>query len=276
MTETLPLSLTEDAPPIKRRQPLADLAHRCGYGDSRAHCLRRRGFGCDSGRGRDRGRWWNCRRRCFSRSEVRSQRLVLLGEAFDVGGQSLDLGPVIVDLGRVGACVRSAFRFRRGIGVRELVLSRLEFVVELDTSSDGGIPLVQCEVALAGEEVGEIWIRSPQVMTGYWRMPEEAAKVVAADGWFKSGDAGYLDDDGYPYICDRVKDMIVSGGENVYPAEVENVLIKHGAIADFAVIGVLRRKPSGKIVKKGLREPYRAGKDRWFFDAGRSAPAGTT
>jgi len=183
---------------------------------------------------------------------------------------------VIVDLGRVGACVRSAFRFRRGIGVRELVLSRLEFVVELDTSSDGGIPLVQCEVALAGEEVGEIWIRSPQVMTGYWRMPEEAAKVVAADGWFMSGDAGYLDDDGYPYICDRVKDMIVSGGENVYPAEVENVLIKHGAIADFAVIGVLRRKPSGKIVKKGLREPYRAGKDRWFFDAGRSAPAGTT
>ena len=131
-------------------------------------------------------------------------------------------------------------------------------------------------MALAGEEVGEIWIRSPQVMTGYWRMPEEAAKVVAADGWFMSGDAGYLDDDGYPYIRDRVKDMIVSGGENVYPAEVENVLIKHGAIADFAVIGVLRRKPSGKIVKKGLREPYRAGKDRWFFDAGRSAPAGTT
>ena len=76
-------------------------------------------------------------------------------------------------------------------------------------------------------EVGEIWIRSPQVMKGYWHMPEETAKAVTADGWFKSGDAGYLDEDGYLFIHDRVKDMIVSGGENVYPAEVENVLMKH-------------------------------------------------
>ncbi len=87
-------------------------------------------------------------------------------------------------------------------------------------------------------EVGEIWIRGPQVMKGYWNMPEATADAVDADGWFRSGDAGYLDADGYVYIHDRVKDMIVSGGENVYPAEVENVLMAHPGVADVAVIGV--------------------------------------
>jgi long-chain acyl-CoA synthetase len=91
-------------------------------------------------------------------------------------------------------------------------------------------------------EVGEIWIRSPQVMKGYWKMPEETAKCVTDDGWFKTGDAGYVDADGYVYIHDRVKDMIVSGGENVYPAEVENALMAHPAIADVAVIGVPHEK----------------------------------
>ena len=158
--------------------------------------------------------------------------------------------------------------------------------------------------------VGEIWIRSPQVMKGYWRMPEETAKSITPEGWFRSGDAGYLDADGYLYIHDRVKDMIVSGGENVYPAEVENVLMSHPAIADVAVIGVphekwgetpkavvvrkpgvetseqeiidfarerlakfkcptsvdwveaLPRNPSGKILKKDLREPYWVGRER--------------
>ena len=59
--------------------------------------------------------------------------------------------------------------------------------------------------------------RSPQIMKGYWNMPEETAKTIIADGWFRTGDAGYLDADGYLYIHDRVKDMIVSGGENIYP-----------------------------------------------------------
>ncbi len=90
-------------------------------------------------------------------------------------------------------------------------------------------------------EVGEIWIRSPQVMKGYWKQPEETAKAIS-DGWFKTGDAGYVDADGYVYIHDRVKDMIVSGGENVYPAEVENVLMGHPAVADAAVIGVPHEK----------------------------------
>ncbi len=92
---------------------------------------------------------------------------------------------------------------------------------------------LECEVG----QVGEIWISGPQIMLGYWNMPEETAASIT-DGWFHSGDAGYLDADGYLYIHDRVKDMIVSGGENVYPAEVENVLMGHPGIADVAVIGV--------------------------------------
>jgi long-chain acyl-CoA synthetase len=79
-------------------------------------------------------------------------------------------------------------------------------------------------------------------MKGYWNLPAETEKAITADGWFKSGDAGYLDDDGYLYIHDRVKDMIVSGGENVYPAEVENVLMGHPAVADCAIIGVPHEK----------------------------------
>src|SRR5258705_238474 len=87
-------------------------------------------------------------------------------------------------------------------------------------------------------EVGEIWVRSPQNMLGYWNLPDETARSFADDGWFRTGDAGFLDADGYVYIHDRVKDMIVSGGENIYPAEVENCLMSHPDIADVAVIGV--------------------------------------
>jgi long-chain acyl-CoA synthetase len=90
--------------------------------------------------------------------------------------------------------------------------------------------------------VGEIWVRSPQVMKGYWNNDAATAEAIDDDGWFRSGDAGYLDADGYLYIHDRVKDMIVSGGENVYPAEVENVLMGHPAVADVAVIGVPHEK----------------------------------
>ena len=92
-------------------------------------------------------------------------------------------------------------------------------------------------LAEAGE-VGEIQIRSKGVMKGYWNRPDATHEAIDAEGWFRSGDAGYFDDDGYLYIHDRVKDMIVSGGENVYPAEVENALFSHFAVADAAVIGV--------------------------------------
>jgi long-chain acyl-CoA synthetase len=86
--------------------------------------------------------------------------------------------------------------------------------------------------------VGEVWTRSPYNMSGYWRNPEDTAAVIDSEGWLKTGDAGYFDEDGYLYLHDRIKDMIVSGGENVYPAEVENVLLSHPAIVDAAVIGV--------------------------------------
>ena len=149
-----------------------------------------------------------------------------------------------------------------------------------------------------------------QNMLGYWNNPDATAKTFTPDGWLKSGDAGYLDDEGYIYLFDRVKDMIVSGGENIYPAEVENVLMTHEDVGDVAVIGVpdemwgeavkavvvarrrdlphcggpdrvrpravgrlqaaqvrrlrrgLPRNPSGKLLKRQLREPYWAGVER--------------
>ncbi|MDG4663564.1 long-chain-fatty-acid--CoA ligase [Mycobacterium sp. 236(2023)] len=156
--------------------------------------------------------------------------------------------------------------------------------------------------------VGEVWTRSDQNMLGYWNNPDATAETLTDDGWLKTGDAGYVDAEGYLYLHDRLKDMIVSGGENVYPAEVENVLMTHPAVADVAVIGVpddrwgeavkaivvagspvtesdligfardrlggfklpksvdfvdaLPRNPSGKILKRALRETYWTGKDR--------------
>jgi acyl-CoA synthetase (AMP-forming)/AMP-acid ligase II len=86
-------------------------------------------------------------------------------------------------------------------------------------------------------EVGEVVIRSPVVMKGYWNKPDATAASIR-DGWMRTNDAAYMDEDGYVFIYDRVTDMIVTGGENVYPAEVENALFGHPAIADAAVIGV--------------------------------------
>lgn len=156
--------------------------------------------------------------------------------------------------------------------------------------------------------IGEILIRSPTTMIGYWNRPEATAEVLV-DGWMRTGDAGYLDEDGYLFVQDRLKDMIISGGENVYPAEVESVLYSHPDIAEVAVIGIpderwgeavtaivvpagesvdeqellrwarqrlaaykvpkrvllrneLPRNPSGKILRRVLREPFWAGTDR--------------
>jgi acyl-CoA synthetase (AMP-forming)/AMP-acid ligase II len=181
-----------------------------------------------------------------------------------------------------------------------------------------GKPLAGVEVAiLDGEgkplpvgEVGEIATRSLANMKGYWNLPEASRRTMTDDGWLRTGDAGYLDEDGYVYVHDRVKDMIISGAENIYPAEVESAIFGHPAIAEVAVIGVpddkwgeavkavvvlkdgadvspdeiiafartriagfkaprtidfidaLPRNPSGKILKRELREPYWAGKDR--------------
>jgi fatty-acyl-CoA synthase len=74
-------------------------------------------------------------------------------------------------------------------------------------------------------------------MKGYWNRPEATAAAIDSEGWFHTGDLGYLDEDGFLYIVDRVKDMVITGGENVYPAEVESVLYQHPAVAEIAVIG---------------------------------------
>jgi acyl-CoA synthetase (AMP-forming)/AMP-acid ligase II len=91
---------------------------------------------------------------------------------------------------------------------------------------------------LPAGEAGEIWVRSNQNMTGYLNRPEATADTITADDWVRTGDIGRLDSEGYVYIKDRLKDMVITGGENVYGPEVESVLIKHPAIADAAIIGV--------------------------------------
>jgi len=100
-------------------------------------------------------------------------------------------------------------------------------VVDQDTLTDNG-----------PGEIGEVWLRAPNVMAGYFERPGETADALTPDGWLRTGDGGYLDDDGYLFLTDRVKDMIVSGGENVYPIEVEEALSHHPAVAEVAVIGV--------------------------------------
>lgn len=158
-------------------------------------------------------------------------------------------------------------------------------------------------------EVGEITIASGFVMKGYWNRPDATAEAIR-NGYFYTGDAGYFDEDGFLYIHDRIKDMIVSGAENVYPAEVENAIFGHPDVADVAVIGVpdekwgeavkaivvpkpetsptaesiiewakeriagyktpksvdfadvLPRNPSGKVLRRQLRDPYWEGHDR--------------
>ncbi len=180
-----------------------------------------------------------------------------------------------------------------------------------------GRPVLGTQVRIVDESdqpvpngtIGEVAIRGPQVMRGYWNRPDANAESLKG-GWMHTGDAGILDDEGYLYIQDRVKDMIVSGGENVYPREVEDALFDHPAVADAAVIGIpserwgeevkavivlkegqsataeeilehcrgklggykqprsvdfideLPRNPSGKVLKKDLREPYWEGHDR--------------
>ena len=108
-----------------------------------------------------------------------------------------------------------------------------------------GKPLPSIELKIVDQDgrsqpsgsTGEIAVRGPVVMKGYWNRPEETATVIR-DGWYMTGDAGFFDEEGYLFIHDRIKDMIVSGGENVYPTEVENTVLKHPAVAEAAVIGV--------------------------------------
>ncbi|MES2894405.1 MAG: fatty acid--CoA ligase [Pseudomonadota bacterium] len=109
-----------------------------------------------------------------------------------------------------------------------------------------GLPMPGVELKIVDEAgaslpvhtVGEVAVRSISNMAGYWGLPEATASTVGADGWLRTGDAGYLDEDGYLFIHDRVKDMIISGAENIYPAEVESAVYGHPDVLEVAVIGV--------------------------------------
>ncbi|HEY2754928.1 MAG TPA: AMP-binding protein, partial [Pseudolabrys sp.] len=97
-------------------------------------------------------------------------------------------------------------------------------------------------------EAGEICAKGPQVMAGYWNRPDETAKVMTADGYFRTGDVGVMDANGYTKIVDRKKDMILVSGFNVYPNEIEEVIASHPGVLECAVIGVVDDK-SGEAVK---------------------------
>jgi long-chain acyl-CoA synthetase len=119
-----------------------------------------------------------------------------------------------------------------------------------------GLPLPSTQIRLIDDdekplpigERGEIAIKGPQVMKGYWNRPDETAKVMTNDGWFKSGDIGFMDADGFTKIVDRKKDMILVSGFNVYPNEIEDVLALHPKVLESAAIGVSDDK-SGEVVK---------------------------
>ena len=167
--------------------------------------------------------------------------------------------PIPEDL--LAACIETfGCDFIQAYGLTEttgaaVLLGPEEHVVGNPRLAACGLPTFGTDIRILSEngtecapgEVGEIAMRGQIVMKGYWNRPE-ATKDAIRDGWFYSGDAGYLDEDGFLYIHDRVKDMIVSGGENIYPAEVESVLFGHEAIADVAVIGVPDEK-WGETVK---------------------------
>ena len=125
------------------------------------------------------------------------------------------------------------------------MLAKADHRAGSDKLKSAGQPTAITELRIVDEEgadcpvgeSGEIVVRGPHTMIGYWNKPEETAKALQ-DGWVFTGDAGYLDDDGYLFIVDRVKDMVVTGGENVFTTEVENAIMSHDAVQDVAVIGI--------------------------------------
>ena len=138
--------------------------------------------------------------------------------------------------------------FVEGYGLTEtaplaLVLRTDEVSVKVGAAGHAVLPLSDVRLVDTGNnpvapgERGEICVRGPQVMAGYWHNREATDAVIDAGGWFHTGDIGQADQDGYVYVVDRLKDMVITGGENVYPAEVEAVLYHHPAIAEVAVLG---------------------------------------
>ncbi|HEU0190571.1 MAG TPA: long-chain fatty acid--CoA ligase [Mycobacterium sp.] len=138
--------------------------------------------------------------------------------------------------------------FAQGYGLTEtaplaLILRTDEVPVKVGAAGHQVLPLSDVRLVdpdnhpVPAGEHGEICVRGPQVMAGYWQNPDATAAVIDDEGWFHTGDIGRADDEGYVWVIDRVKDMVISGGENVYPAEVEDVLYGHPAVAEVAVLG---------------------------------------
>ncbi len=138
--------------------------------------------------------------------------------------------------------------------------------IEIAIVDDHGMPV-------ATNVVGEIIIKSPSLMDGYWNLPEATEQTIK-NGWLYSGDAGYLDEDGYLYIFDRVKDMIVSGGENIYPVEVENALFGHPKVKEIAVIGVPSEKWGEAVKAVVVPEPGSGLTDKELLEFARTRIAG--
>ena len=138
---------------------------------------------------------------------------------------------------------------QQGYGLTEAAptVSFLAAEYALSKIGSSGRPPLFTEIKLVGFDGtvitepgvnGEIHTRGPNVMIGYWRSPEATAEVIDADGWLRTGDVACWDADGCIYVRDRIKDLIISGGENIYPAEVENVISKHPSVAEAAAVGV--------------------------------------
>lgn len=151
----------------------------------------------------------------------------------------------------------SGFHIIEGYGLTETspVLTFSPMYVKAFSGSCG-LPLPNTELSIRDEngveqaigQKGEIWARGPQVMQGYWQRPDATAEVLSEDGWFKTGDIGLIDKQGWLYIVDRKKDMIIVSGFNVYPNEIEQVLMEHEGVMEVAVIGVPSEK-TGEAVK---------------------------
>ncbi|MFM5925083.1 MAG: AMP-binding protein [Novosphingobium sp.] len=144
---------------------------------------------------------------------------------------------------------RAGIRFSDGFGMSEtcsnFAMPVLDVERLIEKAGSCGLPLLAVQTRIVDEqgrdvargETGELWVKGPSVTKGYWNQPDLTAKAFH-DGWFKTGDAALQDADGFYYLVDRKKDMYISGGENVYPAEVEAVLAELGEVAEAAVIGV--------------------------------------
>jgi fatty-acyl-CoA synthase len=171
----------------------------------------------------------------FARTDLSSIRVLLCGAA--------PVPESLIEL--YGA---RGINFCQGYGLTETSPFAAFLTPEWSTSKLGsaGQPPLYSETRIVDDDNqplpaggrGEICLRGPNIMKGYWNRPEATAEAIDGEGWFHSGDVGYFDDDGFLFICDRLKDMVISGGENVYPAEVESALYKHEAIAEVAVIGL--------------------------------------